>query len=230
MSASLVPEGGCDEPRNAVDIAAVDLAAKLALLCEAGCEKSEPVRLRQAEVLLGKLQAQQGRVRALLNQRLDVLLDALHAHLAPRNNVPEKPLQERAAAAMRGSPGLAGLHDLVACLQAASAADRLTEVVGGAYASLAAAEAEPVAGVPVEPKSLRYFRNAWSKLSEEQRLLEAMADLPENAGPLNAHLLMHRALQRMNALSPDYLGAFLSYAETLVWLEAAQASAAPARR
>ena len=70
-----------------------------------------------------------------------------------------------------------------------------------------------------ELKSLRYFRSTWSRLSAEQQLAQALAQAPENAGPLNSHLLVLRALQLMQDVSPDYLQRFMSYADTLLWLE-----------
>jgi len=72
-----------------------------------------------------------------------------------------------------------------------------------------------------ELKSLRYFRSTWSRLSAEQQLAQALAQAPENAGPLNSHLLVLRALQLMQDVSPDYLQRFMSYVDTLLWLEQA---------
>jgi len=45
---------------------------------------------------------------------------------------------------------------------------------------------------------------------------------PENAGPLNSHMLVLRTLGLMRELSPHYLRRFLSHTETLLWLEQAQ--------
>jgi len=42
---------------------------------------------------------------------------------------------------------------------------------------------------------------------------------PENAGPLNSHMLVLRSLATMRELSPEYLRRFLSHAETLLWLD-----------
>ena len=72
---------------------------------------------------------------------------------------------------------------------------------------------------PAELKSLRQFRSAWSKLGIEQQLSEALTQAPENAGPLNSHLLVLRALERMRDVSPGYLNPFMSYVDALLWLE-----------
>jgi hypothetical protein len=89
---------------------------------------------------------------------------------------------------------------------------------------------------PGELKSLRYFRDSWSKLHVERQLREILARRPENAGPLNSHLLMLRALERMRDLSPAYLTRFMAHAEALLGIDHALGfdvpearAAAPAR-
>ena len=59
---------------------------------------------------------------------------------------------------------------------------------------------------------------------------EVLADEPENAGPLNSHLLVLRALRQMHQTSPAYLKRFMDYADTLLWLEQADGGAKPAPR
>lgn len=70
-----------------------------------------------------------------------------------------------------------------------------------------------------ELKSVAYFRNTWSKLSAEQQLTQTLAQAPENAGPMNSQHLVLRALKVMRDRSPDYLQGFMSYIDTLIWLE-----------
>ncbi|AKM29998.1 hypothetical protein AB870_07625 [Pandoraea faecigallinarum] len=87
---------------------------------------------------------------------------------------------------------------------------------------------------------LEYFRETWSKLSTDGNLRQSLAQVPENAGPLNSSHLVHRALSLMHDVSPDYLRHFLRHADALSWLEdmeatgvfgnkAAARSAAPAK-
>lgn len=66
---------------------------------------------------------------------------------------------------------------------------------------------------------LEYFRETWSKLSTNGNLRQSLAQVPENAGPLNSSHLMHRALSLMHDVSPDYLRHFLRHADALSWLE-----------
>jgi hypothetical protein len=49
-----------------------------------------------------------------------------------------------------------------------------------------------------------------------------LATVPKNAGPLNSHHLVHQSLTLMRELSPEYLTQFVSYVETLSWLDRAQ--------
>ncbi|VVD94541.1 hypothetical protein PMO31116_01783 [Pandoraea morbifera] len=66
---------------------------------------------------------------------------------------------------------------------------------------------------------LEYFRETWSKLSTDGNLRQSLAQVPENAGPLNSNHLVHRALSLMHDVSPDYLRHFLRHADALSWLE-----------
>jgi len=70
-----------------------------------------------------------------------------------------------------------------------------------------------------ELKSVAYFRNTWSTLSTEQQLTQTLAQAPENAGPMNSQHLVLRALKVMRDHAPDYLQGFMSYVDTLIWLE-----------
>ena len=70
-----------------------------------------------------------------------------------------------------------------------------------------------------ELKSMHYFGSIWSRLSLEQQLSQALAQAPENAGPLNSHFLVLQALIRMRDIAPQYLENFMSYADALLWLD-----------
>ena len=74
-------------------------------------------------------------------------------------------------------------------------------------------------------QTLQFFQRTWSRLSADQRLAQSRASLPENAGPLNSHHLVHRALTLMRALSPEYLECFVGYVDALQWLERANEAA-----
>jgi hypothetical protein len=113
----------------------------------------------------------------------------------------------------------------------------LTELLAyiGGHAHAPAATMQPIAGnatverknrpkskkSPAGPelKSVAIFRNEWSKLSTEQQLTQTLAQAPENAGPMNSQHLVLRSLERMRDIAPDYLQGFMSYIDTLIWLD-----------
>ena len=70
-------------------------------------------------------------------------------------------------------------------------------------------------------RSIARFQDTWARLSTEQQLTQTLAQAPENAGPMNSQHLVLRSLQRMQDIAPDYLQSFMSYIDTLIWLESA---------
>lgn len=81
--------------------------------------------------------------------------------------------------------------------------------------TLATAQAGP------DLKSAQRFRETWSRICAEEEVTQAVERGPENAGPLNSHMLVLRTLGLMRDLSPDYLRRFMSHADTLLWLDQA---------
>ncbi|WP_228263739.1 DUF2894 domain-containing protein [Marinobacter shengliensis] len=53
----------------------------------------------------------------------------------------------------------------------------------------------------------------------QERIRHALESTPKEAGPMNAHRLVSRALKEMQALSPEYLERFARYTDTLLALE-----------
>ena len=66
------------------------------------------------------------------------------------------------------------------------------------------------------------FRRSWEAGRTLDRLQQAIANAPANAGPLNSHALVARALGLTGELSTHYLRRLLVQVETLQWLEAAR--------
>jgi hypothetical protein len=110
----------------------------------------------------------------------------------------------------------------------APSAKPLAAARGPAAASRAGTAARPGKPAPVaptappaEPPALQYFRRVWSRLNVDERLAESRASLPGNAGPLNSHHLVHRALLALQEIAPAYLEHFISHVDDLAWMEAA---------
>jgi hypothetical protein len=92
-------------------------------------------------------------------------------------------------------------------------------VAGMAGAGANGIPATMVAGQHPELKTIRNFRNTWSKLSVEKQVTQALGQAPANAGPINSHMLVLRSLALMRDISPDYLNRFMTYADTLLCLD-----------
>ena len=191
------------------------LDARIAALRMRGAEHVAPVYFRFIEALARRAQEYQGDARCLIERRLeDALADCgehcghAQAGLASRANP------------LGGEPAGNQQHTLLAGLVSSltpSAPERADD------RSVAPDWSD---GARTELKALRYFRGTWSKLSVDQQLASALAQGPENAGPLNSHQLVLRSLKLMRDISPEYLNRFMSYADALLWLDQAVGSGA----
>ena len=85
-----------------------------------------------------------------------------------------------------------------------------------------------------ELRNVAAHRRTWSALRLSRRMAEVRAPVPEHLGPLNSQVLCTRALQQLQALSPDYLQRLLTQLDGLAALAPLQAAATvadkPARK
>ena len=72
-----------------------------------------------------------------------------------------------------------------------------------------------------ELRSVQAFRESWARISTENEVTHAVQRGPENAGPLNSHMLVLRTLGMLQTLSPDYLRRFVAHADALLWIDQA---------
>ncbi|NYT77611.1 DUF2894 domain-containing protein [Alcaligenaceae bacterium] len=79
-----------------------------------------------------------------------------------------------------------------------------------------------------ELPAIDYFQKTWERLRTRRQLQTSQEQVPDNAGPLNSSNLVHRSLSLMREVSPGYLQHFLTYVDTLSWLEETDASDEPA--
>ena len=165
------------------------------------------VRARFAQALARRADAHAGAARRVLDDRLARLAQAPDA-------APDEPPHAGAAPARPGA-----LAELVAH----AARHKGAPVLGAASKAREAAPDKPVAA---DARTLQFFKRTWSRLSADQRLAQSRATLPDNAGPLNSHHLVHRSLTLMRELSPEYLERFVGYIDALQWLEQANEAAA----
>ena len=70
-----------------------------------------------------------------------------------------------------------------------------------------------------ELKAVHHFREALQRQHADKLVTQAIMDAPESAGPLNPQKLALRSLAIMREESPEYLARFVSYVDTVFWLE-----------
>nr|WP_218883918.1 DUF2894 domain-containing protein [Burkholderia guangdongensis] len=167
---------------------------------EQGADRVDPVRFHLIDALERRAASHDGAVRRMLDERLAALI-ADYARTLAHSRAP-------AQAASPAEPARGPLAALV---------DHIAR-----HASAHAGRTYPEVGM------LDDFREIWSKLSTERQLRQSLDQVPRNAGPLNSSSLVHRALSQMRELSPDYLRQFLSYVDTLSWLDQMVGDGAPA--
>ena len=72
-----------------------------------------------------------------------------------------------------------------------------------------------------ESPRIRQFRKQLGQISMHKKVSQAIAQAPQNAGPINSHMLVLRSLSIMRNASPDYLNRFMGYVDTLLCLDQA---------
>lgn len=186
-----------------------DFSAALASLQAAGAAQRDPIGFHHMGLLAQRLQNQPEAVQRILASRLrEAMARATQAlDAAPAQSQPGS----RTAAQAKPSPlGALNRH-----IQDVSAAPPMAET------SVEAAGLPRGASVATPPalKSLDRFRNTWAKVATDAQLQQALARAPDNAGPLNSHLLVLRTLGTLNELSPEYLRGLMAQLDALQWLE-----------
>lgn len=223
------------EPSDSPSEVAPGAALRLAHLRDTGAWRIDPARFHFLEALSRRLPAAAPAVREQAERRLLAALADYEARVAPAR---EAAALAAAQAAAR-QPGMArelrrlqAQFDMPAIRQVALRARarpgsgplaRLHRSPGGD-----ALKPEPSLELPAagELASAQRFRRMWTRQRAQDQVQQAVTRKPVQAGPLNSHMLVLEALDRMRALSPDYLRHFVQQVESLQWLE--QASQRPA--
>ncbi len=193
-------------------------AQPLAALREAGAVQRDPLRWHHLNALARRTQAASADVQAVLAPRLNTSLSVWLGALQAEGALCSDP-QPVPATIPQPGPLAVLTHHLHAARQAQHQA---SPPVGSGLL--------PDSGHPGDSPSLLRFRETCAHMAAETQVARAAARAPDNAGPLNSHMLVLRSLALMQAASPHYLRRFLSHVDTLLWLERASPLATPARR
>lgn len=209
----------------------VDAMAVMAALRLVGADKYDPVRFHYLEVLQKRANAHQGQVKHLLNETLAQGLVTLRARFEHAQSAARGSIDHMVSKYPQALPDLnrlflasdfKGVQSFIVSLEKS----RTGESLGDLSRQLAQRAAETLdgsfdgdVGLRPELKTAQSFRNTWSKLSVEKRVMQALDQAPKNAGPINSHMLVVRSLALMRDISPDYLNRFTTYVDTLLCLE-----------
>jgi hypothetical protein len=189
-----------------------------------GLPARDPVRWRRIDALAQRTANHSGATRSLLDARLQALLaesalatlgqNAQTEHAEHAEHA-EQALEITSLAPTADAPvaqtATRPLRALLAQLQSTSTADE------------AALDAD-ARSTARDLKVVHQHRAAWTQLRAEQRVAQSRTALPDQAGPLNSQLLLHRALTLMRETAPGYLQHLMGQAEALMWLEQALAT------
>ena len=223
-----------DENDVAVDSIAADnaeaLQDTLAELTASGVDRIDPVRFRYIQSLAARCDQSDSRVTQFLLQKAraalesyQAVVDAQHAHSTLQYEYNEKQ-ETRSALAV-----LIEQLDTSNCgIDSAQKADthanhESSQTAQDANSPLFQATQSknntPRSGGLRELKAAQFFRDTLQQQRADTLLSRAILDAPEDSGPLNPQKLALRSLSIMRELSPAYLGHFVSYVDTLLWLE-----------
>ncbi|MCI2262783.1 DUF2894 domain-containing protein [Xanthomonas indica] len=212
-------------------------------------ERLDPLRFRFLEALVRRTEAQQGKAREMLEQKLSALLDAYAAALAAAppdtgdtadaaaRSAQPSPLgallaEHRSAASTSTSTSTSNVateSDAAPGLGANTGTGTTTEPLTAAASPADAAPssaAAPARIVAPQLPAVEDARRLWTELRSRSQLRQSLQPAPADAGPLNSGVLVHRALTLMRTLSPGYLQHFLSYVDALSWLQQLQEAGA----
>lgn len=162
-----------------------------------GAAQWDAVGWHYLQVLAQRSRAQTGAAQDLLNDKLLQALQNFQTRMNAAN--PVQPTREHSR------PGPSPLGTLV---------NDMTRP------ALAAQLGKPSNWRPDKPH-IQQFRQQLGKIRVQKQVSLAIAQAPQNAGPINSHMLVLRSLGLMRDLSPEYLSRFMGYVETLLCLDEA---------
>ena len=181
-------------------------------LREAGAARLDAVGWHYIEVLARRTELQTGPAQHLLQEKLQQALQAFGQRMpALQSTTPTTPTPP---AGPSPSPLALLLQEMAP--------------------PLPTLQALPATGTPLarhhESPRVRQFLKQLRQISVQKRVSKAIAQAPQNAGPINSHMLVLRALGVMRDISPDYLQRFMTHLDTLLCLEQSEQNRLLARK
>lgn len=175
----------------------------------AGAARVDAVGWHYIETLAKRTQAQSGLAQVMLQTKLQAALQRFEARM---NTASERPTSPTTSPPSAPPPMPSPLAALLKDMGPQSAPQ---------------AHGQPRAWQAEKPR-IQQFKKQLSQISVQKQVTQALAQAPQNAGPINSHMLVLRSLGVMREISPDYLNRFMGYIDTLLCLdEAAPVKASP---
>ena len=191
---------------------------------EADLKHRDPVRLRYIESLLLKAEKRGGKLGDILKEKVKTAIANY------REQYPDKALNETQS--LKPNSPLRELNQLLDDMRQGEDDPRAAPLEAALrqqeleLANNISQQAQPgQENLPArreELKAARRFHSAMVELNADKVVTQALEEIPDACGPLNPQRLATRSLETMRDLSPHYLSRFVSYIDTLFWLEQAE--------
>lgn len=198
--------------------ASVETSPEHLLLAEfraSGADQLDPVRFRYLEALAQRLAAK-GLQNTRHWQKLVQAISEFQAkgELANQAAQPDEPRQSSPLAAL-----LAVLNQAPE-VPTTDSRSALEQLVFGTAAEGSVAAHHPATTGTLQPlKAMARVQADHGAQALQDRIRHAIEQTPKDAGPMNAHRLVSRAMAELQRLSPEYLNRFANYTDTLMALE-----------
>jgi hypothetical protein len=194
------------------------LRAQQVSLQVSGAGQFDAVTWHYLDLLAQRAEQQQGLAQQLLFDKLEQGLTAIERRFADAASTgqPNAPTRDGANESSTSGKALqAGPSPLAVLLQAMQQHQEV-------------AAPRPSGEWRQENPRIQQFRKQLGRISVQKKITQAIAQAPQNAGPINSHMLVLRSLGIMREVSPDYLNRFMAHLDTLLCLDqAGQVQAKP---
>lgn len=210
------------------------IAAELLAMQSRQEDEFQPARFSHMHRLLRRAERASAGVQQILLKKLMVLITEYKEDLTQAKNLhAQEPI---AGQAQQHSPRQQRARHLLRTLRRDLSAPSLTELTVDSaqalddemHASEQAAQLSQLE-LPIkedrtpahrrELKAVRRYRQIAAQQKTESMVNRSLIARPQNPGPLNPHMLAIKSLTSMRDLSLPYLNRFVSYIETILWLE-----------
>jgi hypothetical protein len=215
------------------------MAELITSLRDEGGERFDPAGWHYLDTLARRASTHEGSVRRMLEAKLEQAVASFGERFAQARLAAAELLDAackehpQAAAELQqlfAGADFKGLRQLRATLEARQQCAALSELVSRLEPAVAGAPGHPpahhsaprateAASPALELKTVRESRATWARMSVDKQLALAMKQAPQNAGPINSHMLVLRSLALMQEISPDYLSRVVTYVDTLLALD-----------